>query len=74
MHKIRQSVGFLGRLLGSLLKTGLALIENSLKPLTKSALIPLQLTAAASATDPAIHKGFLDLVRLIRTYLCIQHW
>ena len=56
MHKIGQSGGFLGRLLGPLLKTGLPLIGNVLKPLAKSVLIPLGLTAAASATDAAIHK------------------
>ena len=32
------------------------LSKNVLKPLTKSILIPLGLTAAASATDVAIHK------------------
>ena len=37
------------------LKAGLSLIENALKPLAKSVLIPLGLTAAASATDAAIH-------------------
>ena len=31
-------------------------MKNVLKPLAKSALIPLGLTAAASATDAAIHK------------------
>ena len=51
-----QSGGFLGRLLGSLLKTGLPLIENVTKPLAKSVLIPLGLTAAASAADSGIHK------------------
>ena len=56
LHKIGQSGGFLGRLLGPLLKTGLPLIENVLKPLAKSVLIPLELTAAASAIDAAIHK------------------
>ena len=56
MHKIEQSGGFLGRLLGPLLKTGLSLIRNALKPLAKSVLIPLGLTVAASATDSAIHK------------------
>ena len=56
MHKIVQSGGFLGRLLGPLLKTGLPLKKNVLKPLTKSVLIPLGLTAVASATDAAIHK------------------
>ena len=57
LHKIGQSGGLLGRILGPLLKTGLPLIENVLKPLVKRILIPLGLTAAAaSATDTAIHK------------------
>ena len=56
MHKIRQSGGFLGRLSGSLLETGLSLIGNVPKLLAKSVLIPLGLTAAASATDAGIHK------------------
>ena len=55
MHKIGQSRGFLGRLLGPLVKTGLPLMKNLLKPLAKSVLIPLGL-AAASATDAAIDK------------------
>ena len=54
MHKIRQTGGFLGRRLGP--KTGLSLMKDVLKPLAKSVLIPLGLTAAASATDAAIHK------------------
>ena len=52
-----QSGGFLGRLLGPLLKTGL--IKNVIKPLAKSALIPLGLTVAASAADAGIHKKIL---------------
>ena len=32
-------------------------------PLAKSVLEPLGLTVAASATDAAIHKKFLDLTR-----------
>ena len=40
----------------SLLKTGLPLKKNVLKPLTKSGLIPLGKTAAASGTDAAIYK------------------
>ena len=53
-----QSGGFLSRLLGLLLKTGLPLIGNVLKPLAKNILIPLGITAtaAASATNAAIHK------------------
>ena len=54
LHKIGQSRGFLGRILGSLLKTGLPLIRNA--PLAKSTLIPLGLTVAPSATEAAIHK------------------
>ena len=56
MHNIGQLERFLGRLLEQLLKTGLPLIGNVLKPLVKSVLIQLGLTAAASAADAAIHK------------------
>ena len=56
MRKKGQSGGFLGRLLGPLLKTGLPLTRNVLKRLAKSVLIPLSLTASASATDAAIQK------------------
>ena len=56
LSKMIQSGGFLGRLLGSLLKTGIPLIKNVIKPLAKSVLIPLGLTAAASAADAGIHK------------------
>ena len=59
INKIIQSGGFLGKLLGPLLKTGLSLIKNIIKPLAKSVLIPLGLTAAASAADAAIHKKIL---------------
>ena len=34
-------------------------MKNVLKPLAKSVLIPLELTAAASATDAAIQKKIL---------------
>ena len=54
-HKIRRSTGFLGIRSRPLLKTGLPLIRNVLKPLAKSVLTPLGL-AAASATDAIIHK------------------
>ena len=54
-----QSGRFVGRLLGPLLKTGLPLIRNVIKPLAKSVLIPLGLTAAASAADAGIHKKIL---------------
>ena len=42
-----QSGGFLGKLLGPLLKTGLPLMKNFIKPLAKRVLIPLRITAAA---------------------------
>ena len=42
ISKIIQSGGFLGKLLGPLLKTGLPLIKNVIKPLAKRALIPLK--------------------------------
>ena len=56
INKIIQSGGFLGKLLGPLLKTELQLIKNIIKPLAKCVLIPLGLTAAASAADGGIHK------------------
>ena len=59
VSKMIQSGGFLGRRLGSLLKTGLPLIKNVTKPLAKSVLIPLGLTAAVSAADAGIHKKIL---------------
>ena len=51
-----QSGGFIGILLGPLLKVGLPLIKNVIKTLAKIVLIPLGLTAAASAADAEIHK------------------
>ena len=50
-----QSGGSLGRLDGPLLKTGLPLIRNVIKPLAQSVLITLRLTAA----DAGIHKKIL---------------
>ena len=54
-----QSGGFLGRLLGPLLKTGLPSIKTVSKQLAESVLIPLGLTAAASAADAGIYKKIL---------------
>ena len=53
ISKVIQSRRFLGRLLGTLLKTGLPIIKNVIKPLAKSVLVPLGLTSAA---DAGIHK------------------
>ena len=86
MHKIGQSGGFLGRLLGPLLKTGLPSMKNALKPLAKSVLIPLGLTAVASATDAAIQKNIFgsgmttltisneemnDIVKIVKSLKCL---
>ena len=59
LSKMIQSGGFLGRLLIPLLKTGLPLIRNVIKPLAKSVLILLGLTAAASTADAGIYKKIL---------------
>ena len=59
LSKIIRSGGFFGRLFGPLLKTGLPLIKNVIKPLAKNILIPLGLTVVASAADAAIHKKIL---------------
>ena len=59
LSKMIQSGEFLGKLLGPLLKTGLPLIKSVIKPLPKSVLVPLGLTAAASAADAGIHKKIL---------------
>ena len=59
ISKLIQSRGFLGRLLCPLLKTGLPLIKKVIKPLVKSVLIPLGLTAAASVAAAGIHNKLL---------------
>ena len=46
LSKMIQLGGFLGRLLGPLLRTGLPLMKSVIQPLSKSVLIPLGLTAA----------------------------
>ena len=60
LSKMIQSVEFLSRHLGTLLEIRLPLIKNVIKPLAKSVLIPLGLTAAASAADAGIHKKILE--------------
>ena len=61
LSKMIQSGGFLGKLLGPLLKTGLPLIKNVITPLAKSVLISLGLTAAASAADARTHKKIIRI-------------
>ena len=75
LSKMIQSGGFLSRLLGPLLKTGLLLISNVIKPLAKSVLISLGLTATASAADAGIlKKQYWDQeIIVILPLLRIQH-
>ena len=63
-----KSRGFLGPLLNS----GLPLIKNVIKPFAKSVLIPLGLTAAASAAEAGIHKKILGSGRNDTTTLTID--
>ena len=56
LSKKIQSGGFFSRLLGPLMKVGLPLMKNVLTLLAKSVLVPLGLTAAASAVDVGIYK------------------
>ena len=56
LHKMKQSGEFLGRFQRPLLKIDFPLMKNVLKALAKAVLIPLGLTAAASATDASIQK------------------
>ena len=59
LSKMIQSGRFLGRLLGPLLQKGLWLIGNVIKPFSKSVLISLGLTVAASAASAVLHKKIL---------------
>ena len=61
LSKTIQSEGILGKLLGPLIRTGLPLIKSVIKALAKSVLVPLGLTAAASASDTEIHKKNLRI-------------
>ena len=70
LSKMIQSGGFLGKLLGPLLKTGLPLMKSVIKPLAKSVLIPLGLTAAA---DAGIHKKILGSGKNNNTTLIISN-
>ena len=56
LSRMIQPGGFFGRLLSPLLKVGLPLMKDLIKPLAKSFLIPLGLTVAASAADAGIYK------------------
>ena len=56
LSKMIQSGGFLGKLLGPLLKTELPLIKNVITSWAKIVLIPLGLTAAAAADAEILKK------------------
>ena len=73
LSKMIQSGGFLGRLLRPLLKTGLPLMKSVIKPLAKSVLIPLGLTAAASTADAGTHKKILGSSHNNNTTLIISN-
>ena len=59
----------LGRLLGPLIKIGLSLLGNVLKPVARSVLIPLRLTA-----DAAIQEKELDLVCILWAWNSINNF
>ena len=61
LHKMGQLGESFGRFQRPLLKTYFPLMKNVLKTQTKSVLIPLGLTAAASETDGAIRKKVFGL-------------
>ena len=73
LSKMIQSGGFLGRLLGPLLKTGLPLMKSVIKSLPKSVLIPLGLMAAASAADAGMHQKILGSGHNNNTTLIISN-
>ena len=73
LSKIIQSGGFLGRLLGPLLRTGLPLMKSVIKTLAKSVLLSLGLTAAASAADAGMHKKILGSGHNNNTILIISN-
>ena len=73
LSKMINSGGFLGKLLAPLLRPGLPLMKSIIKPLAKSVLIPLGLTAAASAADAGIHKKILGSGHNNNTTLIISN-
>ena len=50
-----QPGGFLGKLIDPLIKTGLSLMKNVIKPMAKCTLIPSELIAATSAADSRMY-------------------
>ena len=63
LSKMIQSGGFLGRLSGPLIRTGLPLIQSVIKPLAESILVALGLPAAASAADAGSgHNNTISII------------
>ena len=60
LSKIGQSGGFLERFLAPLLRTGLPLMKNVLKSSAINVLIPLGLTATATATYLVLQKKIFE--------------
>ena len=73
LSKMMQSGGFLGRLLGPLLRPGLPLMKSLIKPFAKIVLVPLGLTAVSSAADAGIHKKILGSGHNNNTNLIISN-
>ena len=72
LSKMIQSGGFLGRLLGPLLKTGLPLMKNVIKPFAKSVLVPLGVTAEDQQQLQEYINKSLDLVNILWTWLFLN--
>ena len=73
LSKMILSGGFLGRLLGPLLRIGLPLMRSVIKRLAKIVLVPLGLTAVASAADAGIFKKILGSSHNNNTTLIISN-
>ena len=74
LFKMIQWRGFLGRLLAPLLKIGLPLIKNAIKPLAKSVLISLGLTEEASISSRCRNTWkIFGLVVILPLLRIIQH-
>ena len=56
VSRVVQYVRFLRKFIGPSMKNGLLLMKNVFTQLAKSLLIPIKLTAAASAGDAEIYK------------------
>ena len=64
-EKIISQKGGLLNFLNPLMRVGLPLLRNVFTPLAKSVLVPLQLTAVASATHAAVRKKIYRSLTII---------